>query len=78
MIMLLSSSLRPEPKSHPEPENEMMRQTWHDDKELRGYIENDRREGMTKFTVEPRRNKTPKNGGFIGIIKKISYLVRGE
>ena len=55
-----------------------MRQTWHDDKELRGYIENDRREGMTKFTVEPRRNKTPKNGGFIGIIKKISYLVRGE
>lgn len=73
MIMFLSSSLRPESKPHPEPENEMMGQTWHDDKELGDILRMIEDGGMTKFTAELRRNKAPKNGGFIGIIKK--YLI---
>ena len=51
LTMLLSSSWRPEPKPHWEPEHKMMEYDHYDERELKDYIENDRREGGERLVV---------------------------
>lgn len=51
LIMVFSSSMRPEPKSHPEPYYNMEVSIYYDDQELKEFIKNDRREGSERLLV---------------------------
>ena len=51
LTMFLSSNWRPEPKPHWEPEHKMMEYGHYDERELKDYIENDRREGGERLVV---------------------------
>lgn len=51
LIMVFSSSMRPEPKSHPEPNYNMEVSIYYDDQEIKEFIKNDRREGSERLLV---------------------------
>lgn len=51
LIMVFSSTTRPEPKPHPEPNYSMETPISYNDQELKEFIKNDRREGSERLLV---------------------------
>ena len=51
LIMVFSSTMRPEPRPHPEPNYSMETPISYNDQELKEFIKNDRREGSERLLV---------------------------